>query len=129
MGDNVVLNGTVAQGLGEGALYLSMEHYKKEIKNKLGFEAYPGTLNLKVDENQVDLLGKMIAIKINGYKSEDKIFYGAKCFRARVQNISGAIIIPDRTEHKGTIEFIAPVHLKSELKIKDNDKIKVELIQ
>ena len=53
------MEGIVTSGLGEGYFFMSMEHYKKEIKEKLGFEAYPGTLNLKIDEEQIDSLKKI----------------------------------------------------------------------
>ncbi len=127
MGDNIVLNGLVVNGLGEGSFFLSMDHYKKEIKEKLGFDAYPGTLNLKVDEKQTNFLKSIVPIKINEFKKNNEEFGGVSCYNAKIENINGAIIIPDLTKHNDTIEFIAPVHLKSELNIKDGDKIKIEL--
>lgn len=129
MGANTVLNGVVVGGLGEGSFFISMEHYKKEIKEKLGFDAYPGTLNLKVDEKQTNFLKSIVPIKINEFKKNNKEFGGVSCYNAKIENINGAIIIPDLTKHKDTVEFIAPVHLKSELKIKDGDKVEVELIK
>lgn len=126
---NIILSGTIVSGLGEGTYFMSMQHYQKEIKVKLGFNAYPGTLNLKVSKKQIELLKKIAPIKINGYKSGNKIFGEASCYRAKIKNINGSIILPDLTKHKNVIEFIAPVHLKSELKFKDGDKIKIELLQ
>lgn len=123
----MVLNGVVMRGLGEGAFFMSMQHYQKEIKKKLGFNAYPGTLNLKVGKKQADLLKKIVPVKINGYESGSKTFGGANCYKAKIKHVNGSIIVPDLTKHKSVIEFIAPVHLKSELKIKDGDQIKVEL--
>ena len=124
----MVFTGIVTSGLGEGALFISMKHYKEEIKKRLGFDAYPGTLNLKVDKKQLDLLKDIDIIRIEGYEENNKTFGGASCHKARINNINGAIIIPDLTKHKDIVEFIAPVNLKSELKIKDGDKIKIELI-
>src|SRR3989344_2800456 len=117
MGGSIILSGVVAKGLGEGNFFMSMGHYKKEIKAKLGFDAYEGTLNLKVNEKQLEQLKKTKSIEIDGYKKNDKIFYGAKCYKAKIKNIKGAVIIPDLTKHKDIVEFIAPIHLKSELKI------------
>ena len=129
-GKKAVLNGTIVSGLGEGAYFMSMRHYQKEIKKKLGFDAYPGTLNLKVKKNQIDLLKKVNPIKIAGFKKDNETFGGADCYKAKIKNINGAIIIPYLTKHKKNIvEFIAPVHLKVELKLKDEGKIKVELIK
>ena len=122
-----ILIGTIVRGLGEGTFFMSMPHYKNEIKKKLGFGAYPGTLNLKVSRTQLNLLKKINPIKIDGIKKNNRIFGGADCYRAKIKNINGSIIIPHLTKHKNVIEFIAPVHLKSVLKLKNGDKIKIEL--
>ena len=127
-GKKIILNGTIVRGLGEGTFFMSMEHYKNQIKKKLGFDAYQGTLNLKVSKNQINLLKNITPIKIDGFKSGNKSFGGSSCYKAKIKNINGSIILPDLTKHKGVIEFIAHVHLKSELKLKDGDKIKIELI-
>ena len=127
-GKKVVLNGTIVRGLGEGAYFMSMQHYQKEIKKKLGFSAYPGTLNLKVGKDQINSLKKIKPIEIDGFKKNKKKFGGADCYNAKIKSINGSIIVPHLTKHNDVIEFIAPVHLKSELKLKDGDKIKVELI-
>ncbi|MAG91762.1 hypothetical protein CMO83_03740 [Candidatus Woesearchaeota archaeon] len=38
------------------------------------------------------------------------------------------MLVPDKSRHEDNIiEFIAPVHLKSELGIKDGDEIRVEI--
>ena len=120
--------GIVVRGLGEGTFFMSMRNYQEEIKKKLGFYAYPGTLNLKVGRKQVDSLKDIAPIKIDGFKSGNKTFEGVNCYRAKIGNINGAIIIPDLTKHKDVIEFIAPVHLKSELKLKDGDKVAIKLV-
>lgn len=126
---SIVLSGVLARGLGEGTFFLSMSHYKKEIRKKLGFNAYPGTMNLKIGKKQTDFLKDVVPIKIKGFKKGNKILGGANCYRAKIKNIYGSIIVPELTKHKkNIIEFIAPVHLKSELQLKDGDKIKIELI-
>jgi len=83
---------------------------------------------LNVNKKQIDLLKNTKPIKISGFKSKNKTFGGASCYMASIKNINGSIIVPNLTKHKSMIEFIAPVHIKSELKIKDGDKIKVELL-
>jgi len=108
---------------------MSMQHYQNEIKKKLGFKAYPGTLNLKVSKKQRDLLKDIKKIALDGFKQKGMIFGGADCYKARIKDIEGAIIIPHMTKHKNIIEFIAHIYIKTELKIKDGDKVKVELIK
>ena len=124
----IFLSGIIVKGLGEGTYFMSMQHYQNEIKKKLGFKPYPGTLNLKVGKKQINLLKKIVPIKINGFKSVNKTFGGASCYKAKIKTINSAIIIPDLTKHKDIIEIIAPVHMKSELKLKDGDEIQVGLL-
>ena len=123
----MVVEGIVSKGLGEGAFFMSMPHYKNEIKSKLGFDAYPGTLNIKTDENTIAKIKKLKSSRIEGYSSNGKTFAGADCCPAKIKIIDGFVIFPDLTKHKDILEFIAPVHVKSALNIKDGDKIKVEI--
>lgn len=121
------LDGTIVSGLGEGACFMSMPHYQKEIRKKLGFKAYPGTLNLRVRTKMSDFKSAK-PIRIDGFKSNNKVFFGASCYKAKISGVNGSIIVPDLTKHnKGIIEFIAPVHIKSELNLREGDKVKIEL--
>ena len=117
------IKGTVVSGLGEGKYFMSMPHYKNEIRKKLGFDPYPGTFNIK-PENRHDL-GKSRSISIDGFEKSGKKFGGASCYIASINRIKGAIIIPDINKHKGIIEFIAPEHLKSRLKLDDGDEVTI----
>ena len=124
-GKNITLSGTIVKGLGEGAFFMSMPHYKNEIKKKLGFGAYPGTLNAKVTEKIFNSLKNSLPVKIIGFKKGRKTFGGANCRKAKIKSINGAIIMPDINKHKDILEFIAPVHIKSALKLKNGDKINI----
>ena len=118
------IKGLLVTGLGEGAFFMSKGHYKKEIKKMLGFEAYPGTFNIKSED--APKFGRLKNIIIEGYESGGKKFGRLVCYIAKLKNIEGAIIIPEFTRHdKKIIEFIAPVYLRSELKLKDGDAIKI----
>jgi riboflavin kinase len=75
---SVTLEGTVFTGLGEGAYYISKEHYRKQIAEKLGFEPYPGTLNLKLSADY-DIKTRMEldaypAVEITGFQNTDRTF-------------------------------------------------------
>ena len=123
------VNGVIVSGLGEGAYFMSMEHYKKEIKKNLGFEAYPGTLNIKIKENRDNLLKAIKPIQIIGYISNNKKFGGASCYKAKIKNINGAVIVPDINKNpQDILEFIAPVHIKSALNLEDNDEVEINFI-
>lgn len=123
------VKGFIVSGLGEGAYFMSMERYRQEISKKLGFDAYPGTLNAKIKENRDELLKNFNSIKITGYTLNSKTFGGASCYKAKIKSINGAIIVPDINKNpEDIIEFIAPVHVKSTLNLNDNDEIKIEFL-
>ena len=69
---SVTLEGTVFTGFGEGAYYILKEVYRKQFIEKLGFDPYPGTLNLKLTTDY-DLktrteLETYPAVEIQGFK-------------------------------------------------------------
>jgi riboflavin kinase len=127
-----VIKGKVFSGLGEGRYYVSLEGYKRQFEEKLGFTPYPGTLNLKIPKEQMFFrakLDEMDGIKIEGFKTKERTFGDVKAFRCRVDGIEGAIVIPQRTHYpKDVIEIIAPVKLRDVLGLKDGDWIEVEVI-
>src|SRR5918994_4141036 len=42
--------GNVISGMGEGAYYMSLEGYRRQFREKLGYEPYPGTLNVRLTD-------------------------------------------------------------------------------
>ena len=120
------IRGIVTKGMGEGAYFMSMPHYKKELKNALGFESYPGTLNIKTSQDWRSLLSSKNSIEIEGFEKEGKKFGGVKCYLAKILDIDGAIIIPHYNKHKDDIvEFIAKDHVKTKTEIKDGDEVEL----
>ena len=78
---------------------------------------------------QANLLKKTKSIRIEGFKKDNKMYGGASCYRVRLNDFEGAIIVPDLTEHEeDMIEVVAPINLKSGLKIKDGDKVKIDIM-
>jgi riboflavin kinase len=130
---SVTLEGTVFTGLGEGAYYITKEHYKKQFTEKLGFEPYPGTLNLKLSTDY-DIKTRMEleaypAVEIKGFQNEDRTFGLVKCYPAIIGNkVKGALITALRSHYDASVlEIIAPVCLRKQLGLKDGNKVKVEV--
>lgn len=130
---SVTLEGTVFEGLGEGAYYISKEIYRKQFIEKLGFEPYPGTLNLKLT-TEYDLktrteLETYPAVEVQGFKNENRTFGLVKCYSAIIDNkVKGALISAMRSHYDlSVLEIIAPVYLRKKLNLKDGHKVKVEI--
>jgi riboflavin kinase len=131
---SVTLEGTVFTGLGEGAYYISKDYYRKQFIEKLGFDPYPGTLNLRLT-TEYDLktnteLETYPAIEIQGFKNEDRTFGLVKCYPATIDNkVKGALISALRSHYDSSVvEIIAPICLRKHLNLKDGYKVKVEVL-
>jgi riboflavin kinase len=129
----VTLEGTVFTGLGEGAYYISKEKYLMQLIEKLGFEPYQGTLNLKLNSDY-DIKTRMElevypAIEIEGFKNTDRSFGLVKCYPVIINNkVNGALVIATRSHYDvSVLEIIAPVSLRKQLKLKDGNKVKIEV--
>ena len=125
-----VFEGTLFSGLGEGAYYISQAGYKKQFSEKLGFEPYPGTLNLRVrkeDQEKVRMLEASPFILIEGFTDGSRSFGPAKCFHGKIADkIEGALIFPVRTHYSGdVVELISTEFLRKALHLKDGDTVKV----
>lgn len=126
----VVFEGGVFSGLGEGAYYMNQEGYRKQFTEKLGFRPYPGTLNLRVrkdDQEEVRMLEASPFILIEGFTDGSRSFGPAKCFHGKVADkVNGALIFPVRTHYSGdVVELISTEYLRKMLHLKDGDSVKV----
>ncbi len=130
------LVGNLVAGMHEGRFYLSIPEYKKQIRKAIGFEAYPGTLNLRMgNEKSVDGKRKLMnlpGIRIDGFQKNGRLLGGAKLFKATLlakkNSVQGAIIIPHKSHYGAEVlEIISDVNLREKLKIKNNDEVEVAI--
>jgi len=126
-----ILKGKVITGLGEGQYYISLEGYRAQFCEKLGFDPYPGTLNVKLDPQSIELRKRVSGdIRISGFTAQNRTFGSGSCFNVRISDIRGAVITPERTHYpEDIIEVIAPVNLREHLNVEDGSTIDVEVIK
>ena len=131
-GNVIVIRGKVFSGIGEGRYYVSLEGYRRQFIEKLGFDPYPGTLNIKIPKEQMyfrRILEKEEGILIEGFSTPDRTFGEVKSFKCKVNGIEGAVVMPKRTHYpEDVLEVIAPVKLRDVLKLKDGDYVDVEVM-
>jgi len=129
----ILIEGEIFTGLGEGAYYISQKGYREQISNKLGFDPYLGTLNLKLKSN-LDLqarreLDAYPAIELSGFKTGLRTFGPVKCYKALINDkAEGAVVTALRSHYKASVlEVIAPTYLRDQFKLKDGDKVRVKV--
>lgn len=128
LADKVQFKGHVVSGMGEGRYYTEQQGYIEQFKNELGFKPYPGTLNVEikqVERNKLRLLKNKKAIPIDEFQTENRTFGGVSCFRAEINGIDGAIVLPSRSHYSHILEFISSHYLRDVLHVKDGDEVTV----
>ncbi len=127
------LEGRVFSGFGEGRYYISLEGYRRQFVEKLGFDPFPGTLNIRL-ESSLDIrarreLESMRGILIEGFSNEKRTYGGAKCFRAIINGeVEGAVVLIERTHYdESCLEIISPYNLRERLGLRDGNLVRVEV--
>ncbi|NJE84513.1 CTP-dependent riboflavin kinase [Thermococcus sp. CX2] len=127
---NGVIIGEVISGIGEGAYYV--KQYAHLIREYLGFDPYPGTLNIRVlfPKTVFDALCGVRPVVLPGFTKDGRTFGDVKAYRIRINDIEGAIVVPSRTVHPPRIaEIIAPVYLREALNLKDGSRITLRVVK
>lgn len=122
------LEGTIVSGMKEGTYYISQEGYVKQFTQKLGFEPYPGTLNVSIDhieKNKIRLIKKYEGITIDPFKTAQRTFGGVTCFHATINAVSCVLVLPLRGHYSSILEFIAPVYLREAIGVDDGDTVQI----
>jgi riboflavin kinase, archaea type len=122
-----IMRGKVSAGRGEGQYYISKEGYKRQFRETLGFEPYPGTLNIKMESPLVPTEQK--AIRFKGFQDGDRTFGECRCYKIKLNGIEAALVRPERSDYPADlIEVIAPVNLRKALVLEDGDRVEVTLL-
>ncbi|NJD99379.1 CTP-dependent riboflavin kinase [Thermococcus sp. LS1] len=127
---NGIIIGEVISGIGEGAYYV--RQYSHLIREYLGFDPYPGTLNVRVlfPRTVFDALCGVRPVVLPGFAKDGRTFGDVKAYRVRIGDVEGAIVIPSRTVHPPRIaEIIAPVYLRKELSLEDGSRITIRVVK
>lgn len=137
--ESIFVVGEVSEGMHEGGYYVAIKGYYDQFKNKLGFEPYKGTLNLKLTETDISILREKLKnvspIVIEGFKDQNREYGPVKCYDVYISRLDdrknsrkAAILDIKRTHHKkNIIEILAKPFLREYFNLKDGDKLIIEL--
>ncbi len=122
----IELRGRLVSGKEEGQYFLSKEGYREQFIDKLGIDPYEGTLNVKLDEHSVEKFNKIrnkTGIVIEGFVEGKQNFGHVKSFKAEINGVRSALVIPKKSDYKRTAEFISNTNFRKEMGLKDGDVI------
>jgi len=125
-----IIAGRVVSGIGKAAAFTQLEWVRGQCREKLGFEPYPGTLNLEITEGDAALLEGLWQKGCLELVPPMDGFCTGKVMRVRVGDIRGAILLPEasvRVHGDRIIEVLAPVRLKDALGLKEGDGLSLSV--
>ena len=125
-----VLRGKVVSGSGKAAFFTQLDWVREQCNQKLGFEPFPGTLNIEIFPGTPADPESLRSQKGIELIPADPSFCIAKVVRASIRGIDAAIVIPEKNvgvhgDH--TLEVLAPVRLKTALGINDGDTVEITI--
>lgn len=121
------ITGKIVKGVGESASFLSIPWVNRQMGEKLRFQPYEGTLNIVVDDPEVQRSLKTLGG--DRLCSEAEGFCDALIFRGIIANkFECGIVLPLVPNYDDCLlEIIAPVHLKDSLGLNNGDEVTLEL--
>jgi len=127
------IKGRIFSGLGKGAFFTQLDWVKQQCQEKLDFAPFPGTLNLKVTDEYLEVLRKLKGGEGIALVPPTAEYCQARCYPVFIGSVKAAIVIPhaenftSEMHPQNVIEIIAPVNVKAELSIKDGDELTLEM--
>ncbi len=125
-----VITGKIVNGIGKAAAFTQLEWVRGQCREKLGFEPYPGTLNLEVAGVDAAVLEGLWRKGCLELVPPTDGFCTGKVIPVRVGDIRGAILLPEasvRIHGDRILEVLAPLRLKDALGLKEGDVLSLSV--
>jgi len=108
---------------------MNLPWVKKQIREKLGFLPYPGTLDIKISEESVQLR-KALAEDGGVNILPAAGFHRGKCYRASFKTeLKCALIVPEVAGYpENVVEIIGPENLREKFHLSDGDTVEVKVM-
>ncbi len=122
------LRGMVISGIGEGSFYMSREGYKKQVIEKLGFNPFPGTLNVKLHTKYVDVIERIRereGVLLKGFEENGRKYGRVHAYFATLNDYLGALVIPEMSHYKDVVEIISDKSLRKLYSLSDGAEVKI----
>lgn len=124
-----MFSGKVVPGLGTGGAFLKLKGYTESVQKLLGFKVYPGTLNVKIPAEQIDLRLSMRGLKpveIPGFETGGKRYGKLSMYKAKIFGEPAGVVFPEMSHHGlDVLEIISPDNMRERYKLKDGADIEI----
>jgi riboflavin kinase len=124
-------SGKVESGKGRGRHFISIPWVQKQILEHVGFNAYPGTLNLRIDEETARRYHEIFTSRsLLTIRSESESNYDGYLIEVMInRDRKGAIVIPRTPDYPRTlVELISAEYLRKVYGLTDGDTVEVSLL-
>ena len=122
------VKGIIISGMGKGRYFMSQDIYIKQFQENLKFKPFVGTLNIKIEANEISKIMSIPKNKFFLINGKGKL--GDVKFIKAILNdkVEGAIVFPAQTKHtEHVLEFISNKNLRKSLKLKDGNKVNLKI--
>jgi riboflavin kinase len=122
--------GTVLSGVNEGAFFVGLGWVRDAVRRITGFDPYPGTLNVRLADTGALVRWRELRTRAGApLAPTDPGACGGRLLPALVESqIPAAVVIPDVTRYGDEVlELIAPVRLRSALRLRDGDRVRLTI--
>jgi riboflavin kinase, archaea type len=121
----VVFEGTVFSGEGEGKKFVDLPWVKRQIEAKLGFTPFSGTLNIHLTPESAKQK-KLLKTAETQQITPEKGYCKGILIKAKIGHIDGAIVVPQVPSYpNGVLEVISAECLREKLKLQDGNTVTV----
>lgn len=122
------IKGIITSGMGKGTYFMSQNFYIDQFLDKLHFKPFVGTLNIKIEPEEIVSIMNIPYEKFGIVHGEGK-FGDVKFIKAILNDeVDGAIVFPAKTKHtEDVIEFISNKNLRKYLNLKDGNQVSVKI--
>jgi riboflavin kinase, archaea type len=122
------IRGVIEQGTGQGAFFTSLDWVIEQFEKAMGFKPFPGTLNVRVSEEDLPKLEAFFAATDFELVPDNPDFCSAGVKCVQVNGIPAAVVIPSedvRVHGNDVMEIMAGCHIKKALNLNDGDRVTI----
>ncbi len=121
----ILFKGNVFSGKGEGRKFIDLPWVKAQIKEKLGFTPFSGTLNIHLTKETVGNK-KLLKNTTHFEICPERGYCTGELFKANMGILECSVIIPEMPSYPiNVLEVISPFCLRERLKLVDGDAVTV----